>query len=252
MNERSDNSENVNSGDKQTLQSAIVPPPNPPDATSARQNEKKSFCEKWHHEIEFVAVLAAVIYAVFTWMEWKTFDSERMTMEQEFRTGQTNALQQLRVFQDQLEEMKQARMEDERAWVFVTIPNNALDVSSTNAVITIMDKNVGKTPAVIMSTFGSMAIDSKRIPLHDPPGSSTSLMLVPNQEAKVMINLPEVVKQGILLNIKIFIYGTVCYRDINQKTHWTQFCFSFSQNGAYMQPENFHNACDDLEVNAQN
>jgi hypothetical protein len=132
---------------------------------------------------------------------------------------------------------------------FVTIPNNALDISGTNAIIKTTDKNIGKTPALITHVFGSAAIDPKQIPLHDSFGSESSLVLIPNQEGNIVTTLPSVIKQAILQNIKIYVYGTVFYRDINQKNHWSQFCFCFDQNGILMLSQSFHNSCDDLESN---
>jgi len=216
--------------------------------------------EKRRFIVELIEVGLILVYATVTIFEWRTFDMERQTMEQEFKSAQardliqkTNADRQLVALQGQLNEMKKAREQDQRAWVFVTIPNDALGAFGTNDItVNLTEKNIGKTPALVTHIYGAPALDPKNIPPHDPFGTKSSLMLIPNQEGNVVITLPNIIGVGIFQNIKIYIFGTVFYRDITGVEHWSQFCFQFDRNGALMVPQNFHNSCDDLEGNQTN
>lgn len=218
----------------------------------ASENERTSTREKRRFKVELFEIFLISVYAFFTILEWNTFSTESRTMADELRSSQSNAIAEIKISQNQLNQTTLANQIDERGWLFVTIPNDALSFSGSNAVITMSDKNTGKTPVLVTDTYGWLAVDPKTIPPHDPMGTKNALMLIPNQEGKVVVTLPDIVAQGIVLNMKIYIYGTVRYRDIFQKNHWSQFCFCFDQNGRIMNPQNFHNSCDDLDANTQN
>ena len=229
--------------------SGVLPPATPIESPIKKdQNPNKRFFERWKYEIEFAGLLGLIFYCFVNWKELRVFDSERQTMEKEFLVGQTNSADQLKALQGQLDETKQARIQDERAWVYVTIPRDAWAVSTNDSTVNLIMKNVGKTPALITSEVGFLTENTNVIKLRDPIGKSDSLVVIPNSEAKLIIAIPVNVDLRILQNAKVYVFGTVNYSDISGNSHWTQFCFFFSQNGVLMQTESFHNSCDDLET----
>src|SRR5665213_1058722 len=96
-----------------------APPPQLPKPVNNSNNaahEKPSWCEKGTFWLEVAGVLGLVFYCWINWREWQTFDSERQTMETEFKASQTNTIQELSVLHLQLNESKAGRIFDERAW----------------------------------------------------------------------------------------------------------------------------------------
>jgi hypothetical protein len=51
--------------------------------------DKPNWCETGIFWIEIVGVIGLAFYCVVNWLEWRTFDSERQTMESEFQASQT-------------------------------------------------------------------------------------------------------------------------------------------------------------------
>ncbi|HXI73830.1 MAG TPA: hypothetical protein VNN22_26100 [Verrucomicrobiae bacterium] len=187
--------------------------------------------------IELLALIAAVATA---WVIYAQFQEMQRT------TSAANG--QLRTMEGQLDEMKQARIQDERAWIFVTIPNNALNLSVTNGSVNLIMKNIGKTPALITSEYGGITEDASAIQPHDPKGINDSLMLIPNCEGSLKVIIPLNVEARIVTGTRVYVFGTVFYSDISGDSHWSQFCFSFTENGGLMLTGNFHASCDDLET----
>ena len=212
------------------------------------EHERNNRREKRRFIVEIVEIVLIAVYATVTVFEWRTFDSERKTMEQEFKSSQTNSVQQLSALQRQLEEMKQSRIQEERAWVFVNIPDNALTFSAPSVIVKAIMKNVGKTPALITSEYGNFTENPGDIQRHDPIGSKDSLMLIPNKEAMLKLTMSANIAARILNNVTIYAYGTVYYSDISGNSHWSQFCIALSEKGTIMTSQNFHGSCDDLET----
>jgi hypothetical protein len=112
----------------------------------AAENERNHSREQRRFKVEILEITLIAIYAFVTVLEWRTFDSERVTMESEFRSSQAN-------FQMQLAEMKRSREDDERAWVGLsgvvfTLPYQTNFVDVVSEVM-----NTGKTPATIESVI---------------------------------------------------------------------------------------------------
>jgi hypothetical protein len=97
-----------------------------------------------------------------------------------------------------------------------------------------------------------MTEDIRLIPTNDPIGIITKMMLIPERETVGKIYVPPQIELRILQNAKVYTYGTVYYSDISGNEHWSQFCFSFTDNGHSMNPEMFHDSCDDLETGQNN
>ncbi|HTR41801.1 MAG TPA: hypothetical protein VMH87_09325 [Pseudomonadales bacterium] len=66
--------------------------------------DKPNWCEKWTLFLETLGIIGLTVYCVYTYKEWRTFDSERQTMEQEFLVGETNSEKQLEVMQRQIDD----------------------------------------------------------------------------------------------------------------------------------------------------
>jgi hypothetical protein len=151
---------------------------------------------------------------------------------------------------EQWKVMKQTRIMDERAWVFVSFPNNALNISITNSFVEVIIKNIGKTPAFITSDYAN--VTNNIFQSHDPIGNKAGFMITPNQECSLIIPITPYGVAGILSNAKVYVFGTVYYSDIFTSNHWSQFCFSFANNGVTMKTENAHSSCDDIETEQNN
>ena len=198
----------------------VLSPSTPSD--SAKYN-KKSFCEKYKHELEFLAVASAVIYAFLTYFEWKTFDSERKTMEKE------NILEQ-------------------RAWVAPFEIATETDPIETNiSVIVLKFKNTGKTPALNVSEVHCTCLYGQNIPTNDPPVPKSSFLMAPDgifwiHSDSFDSKFINAVKNGIA--VPIFMYGKITYDDIFGNPHWTQFCWGL-EGGGHFRPAGVHNSCDD-------
>jgi hypothetical protein len=243
-------------------------PPSPSPLTPAAERQCQSETkEHWNDltcwgkfervakTVEFAGIIGALIFICVQWSDINTTSQDvgqainLISNQVVFAQSQSKTLQtQANTMQGQLDEMKL----DERAWVFVTIPNNAFNPSTNNGVITLTEKNGGKTPALITSEYGNGTENPSEIQFHDPIGTKDSLVLIPNGEATLTITIPLNVEARMLVGNRVYFYGTIYYSDISGNKHWSQFCFSFQNNGIIMHTENFHNSCDDLEANQIN
>ncbi len=211
INQQLNNPEHTNQGAQQPPQ-PLIPPPSP--AQHGTSKKKKRFFEEWHYEIEFCAVAAAVIYAVFTWLEWRTFDSERRTMEAELKEIQANG-----------------RL-DERPWLIFNSFDGEMAEDGTNLVVKMKYRNTGKTPAVnvqnIMGFAGSTnfidSMDQKPTPAVYGgiygPGDSGDMRSPP-----VPPELLYAEKNG----VDMYMFGTIYYDDVFGDSHWTQYCFKIGR-----------------------
>lgn len=207
-----------------------VIPTTPTPSDSPKEN-KKRFCEKYKHEIEFFGFLAVIVYCVINFMEWQTFNSERRTMESEFKSAQTNMIL------------------DQRAFVFATgVTRQSLrGTTSTNYLIFNVEvKNSGKTPAFnfrITTGFDNQTSDFYKI---DTMDTNDFMVLAPN--AFTIVPLEAVVKNG----EPLWIGGTIRYDDIFRHHHWSTFCWKVGDNFQEFYGTSFHNSSDDIETNQTN
>jgi hypothetical protein len=224
----------------------------------AAENNRNHRREQRRFKVEILEISLIAIYAFVTVLEWGTFDSERKTMEKEFQTSITNAAAQYDIGRTQIEQNRLANQMDERAWVFVKLADNALNVSTNFGTFIVTMKNVGKTPALITSVFGNMAEAITDIPAHDPVGTKLNMMIIPENEGVTknegvtQITFPPTIESRILQNSKVYVFGTIYYSDIYGTRHWCQYCFSLSDHGNTMTQEISHNSCDDLEQAQKN
>lgn len=236
--------ESENSGENGPNGGIPVPPNNSPpnNETTATQPKSRAFkrreffcrrvrCffKKWKDTFEAIAVMAAVVYAICTIKEWRTFDSERQTMEREFGAVQTNAFL------------------EERAWVVPFLiekgpPENTNSYATWNVIF----KNTGKTPAIKARSFLGDATRIEDIPENDSQNAfGPYIVLAPGAEVNIAI---DVVKTNVIDRIKrgqlMYIYGTIWYDDIFNKHHWTQFCYQGWGNFQFFAGGSVHTGCD--------
>jgi hypothetical protein len=97
--------------------------------------------------LEVFGIIGLLIYCIFTGLEWRTFDSERQTMEKEFLAGETNVQRQLAVMQEQIEDARAAQ----RALLkFGEFTAKIVRKTTNEFSFTVYEpiKNVGNTPAI--------------------------------------------------------------------------------------------------------
>ena len=219
-----------------------------------------NWCEKWTLWLEVAGVLGLAFYCWVNWREWRTFDSERQTMEREFLANQSSALanydvaiRQLKSMQEQsdamqmqLDEMRQTRFTDERAWVIPSVGDNVLINTATNVFIfQTQIKNEGKTPAIIIGTFVGQTGNINSIPQNDPDVTPTSGILSPSESLTLKSSqIPTQAVIGIANKIPWYIYGSVLYEDVFGHRHLTRFCVALSGNETI--PVGLHNSFTDI------
>lgn len=238
-----------------------LPPRIPPSAPSQNQTKDNANPRKAHRPnwceivtviLELFGIIGLGVYCGYTIAEWRTFDSERKTMEKEFLAGVTNSQAQMSVMQAQLNEMKRASQLDERAWVFSSIEDNSVVVQSNSCVIMIRFKNIGKTPAINIGTIENSTADVADVKDVDPKVEGVRSSLAPGDN----INMPYQIPNNLVLKLQdgkpIYVFGTIYYDDIFGMEHWTQFCYSIFNEGRTTLQPNFHNICDEIETNQTN
>jgi hypothetical protein len=200
-----------------------------------------NWCEKWTLWLEVAGVLGLAFYCWVNWKEWRTFDSERQTMETEFKASQTNAF-------NQLAEMRRQREVDERAWLAPSPVNPlTLNYSDPSRIFyALRTRNCGKTPAKNVRTVVNWTTNANSFTMPDiKPNISPQFIPLDGESVIetpiIPYNIYTAAKSG---NLPLFIYGTVWYDDIFGVEHWTQFCWSLdiNRNLTYEGPN--HNDCD--------
>jgi hypothetical protein len=242
--EQPNESGNATKGNREGEPSAIIPPPSSPSNGTAES--KKGFCEKYKHEMELLGLLGLIFYCFINWREWKTFESERQTMEAEFQASETSSAAQLKALQGQMEEMRVSREDDERAWVYAEIEDNSLVRDGTNLVFYISVKNSGKTAALCTGNVLRAALDVSQINRYDPEVTGGEAVLAPNNTIRIPQNVPPLLITYTGSN-PIYLYGTIFYKDFTGKKHWTQFCYSITHSGEATGLIYGHGLTDDMD-----
>lgn len=207
------------------------------------KSDKPNWCEVATFWVEIVGLIGLAVYCAYTIREWKTFDSERQIMRDEFNAAESNA---------ELEE---------RAWVVTTdhIAQYAVPPGGGEAVDVYFDiyfKNTGKTPGINVVTVIGQYGDTNHIPETDPYPNPVyhSETLGPDVGGILTGTIfPPAYPEGNLKAIKnkkpYFLAGTIWYDDIFGKHHWSQFCYQadFELTGMNLLPMPVHFSCDDAE-----
>jgi hypothetical protein len=221
----------------------------------AAENERNHRREQRRFKVELIEIFLIAVYAIVTIFEWRTFNSERQTMEMEYITSQASAEHQLFALQGQLDEMKRTPELDERAWIFTDLPDNSLVWQSNICTVTVRLKNTGKTPAINVGSVEAAVTNRSQIPNFEPKVEGLKYALSPNGADFLPYPLPTQTALQLQHGKKVYLYGTIFYSDIFGREHWTQFCYSLIYQGVYvnMTPPFFHNSCDtETETNKTN
>jgi hypothetical protein len=224
-------------------------PPNVPPAiqsqnksanhSNPRKAEPPNWCDILTLILEIFGIIGLFIYCVYTIKEWKTFDSERETMENEFVISQANFRQ------------------DERAWLAAVSISQIVSQDKQNGIFSILFKNTGKTPALNVQAVTSWTMNVATIPKYDgvPAPRINSGITAPEQNWEAQ---SATISAKIMSNISngepLYLYGTVWYDDIFGNHHWTQFCAEVERssiNNVVIQflGAPFHNSCDQPSKN---
>lgn len=228
IDKKTDNASDTTKGNQQISPKVIIPPPMPQSERPAEEKtkEKKGFFEKWKYEIEFAGLLGLIFYCFVNWREWKTFDSERIAMEN-------------------------SQVQDQRAWV---VPYDFQIIRSAGGrFVNILIKNTGKTPAINVSSIlgGTPSLD--QIPKLDEfpnPRVNCGLIAPDGTDHISSAIVPQNVFDSIGNGRVFYIYGTIWYNDIFGNRHWSQFCDAMVKIGDQVQFDSaaIHNSCDDAEI----
>jgi hypothetical protein len=241
--------------DSPKAQSTPENPPNPPSITSTErrpEKEKKSkeawkdltIWEKFERVfkvVEATGLIAGFIVLIVVCKQLKAMQTQTTVMEGQFQamTNQDNILT------EQLDEMQKTRIQDERAWVYIEVPDNSLVQEGSNFVFNVTIKNTGKTPALITGGIMKAAIDISKIPQRDTETSGMGFVLVPNNTIRMPMPVPPLVIAYTGIN-PVYIYGTIWYKDISGDKHWTQFCYSITASGESTSQIPSHSLTDDM------
>ncbi len=225
--------------------------PKPNESPAPRQQCRKRYkCvkEEIKYWFEVIAILGGLAGLGLIWLQYSD-----MTRATDAAVIQSKALlAQSKMMQSQLQEMRETRREDERAWVFST----GLDIKTNSygeRYYVINFKNSGRTPAINAAIFVTQWKDSSQIPIQDslPVYIPRGIMIGPNEDAGLTggeIGLTDesakIVKEG----YSYYLAGTVWYDDVFGHHHWSQFCYQIiPYNRIFGWPQ--HNSCDDAETN---
>jgi hypothetical protein len=203
--------------------------------------------ERWIRVIEFAALISAVPTAIFIGCQWH-----------EMVKASKIAENQLGIMQGQLDEMKQSRILNARAWISfhqIHFTFNKWGEITSNATWKIDYRNSGQTPAINVQVMTWSGGHFEEIPVHDTQPNISNpykAMMEPGGEG----NTPDaILSHGIIEYIKsgmpYYFWGTIWYDDIFGNHHWTQFCYKISSDFE-VAPIGSHNSCDDGNTNKTN
>jgi hypothetical protein len=227
-----------------------------------KKNRSNGFCKnlndfakKWKFAIELAGLIGLVVYCALNAGELWVFNSERVTMENEYNSTQTLNRQQLKAAQDQvdmmrgqLKESQSARFFDERAWIFpskVSVENS--DLGNGVVFFKVAFKNSGKTPATHVVTFiapiNAKEVYFKTDPIPQPADSDVTI--TPEGIGSVDSSpLGPSFIQLVTNGVPNCIFGTIKYDDVFGIHHWTQFCYLLGKDLSFTATKT-HNGCDD-------
>jgi hypothetical protein len=250
-------------GNKEIPPPNIVNPPTPPSERPAeeKQKEKKGVFEKWKYEIEFAGLLGLIFYCYVNWREWQTFDSERVTMESEFKASQVAISNEQYIAESQLREMQKATIIDERAWLGIVHYEVESNISGHPTGISFEPeiRNTGKTPALNVIIGQTAVHDRKAIPRFDqtPPSDLPYIGSIPAGDSVIgALSSVGIIHDNfdIRKESPFYLYGTVWYDDVFGGHHWTQYRVQVVQgitNLWFLDIQN-GNSCDNADENGKN
>jgi hypothetical protein len=218
-------------------------PPTPSNASNPNGERKESHKAKpnWVEiltlVLEILGIVGLVYYCWVNNRELQVSDSERQTMEKEFKASAASEIIA------------------QRAWVFVTqVTGNAAENKDRGNFIVKL-QNTGRTPALNVHTTINFDFDPKNIPIKDEMETNpvTGGTLAPNamaftQTAPIPFQMLTPISSG----KTGYVSGTIWYDDIYGNHHWSQFCVMVTSDMLHhnlldAMPTSFHNSCDDIK-----
>lgn len=152
-------------------------------------------------------------------------------------------------FQKQLTDSRNTFAVAQRAWV-APITTELRSESAQNGMGTVFVvpfSNTGKTPAFKVHAWVNWTTILGQITDADPIADKEGMLLPPQGVGN--ISTPPVLPadvERIKFGYRLYVYGTIKYRDIFGNDHWTQFCFYPGQDLKGFGPcDNNHNGTDD-------
>ena len=154
-------------------------------------------------------------------------------------------------FQKQLTESSKAFTVDERAWVapITTDLRSEAAQNGPGTIFVVPFSNTGRTPALKVHAWINRTKAPQQITDTDPITDKEGILLPPQgvgntstADIPILAGDVDMIKNNGLM---LFVYGTIAYRDIFGKDHWTQFCFYPGPNLKSFGPCDKHNRTDD-------
>lgn len=218
---------------KPTPQSAAIVEPSKCDQNKSDNNKN------WHEQnwyvgikegLEIIAIIVGIVVAAVMVFQLKAMIDAN------------------KIIRGQLDEMKHTREMDERAWVFVSLKDNSLEVDTNSGGVLVFNailKNPGKTPAFITGTWSQSDISTNAMKRIDPKVDGLNIMLAPSDSCTFQVPISAVTTLKLLKGEKAYLWGTCFYKDVSENEHWTQFSFYLDKAGSQTFRTTFHNSCDD-------
>jgi hypothetical protein len=145
-------------------------------------------------------------------------------------------------------EMRETRIEDERAFVFATgaIRQSETVTASTNIVtltFSVEIKNSGKTPAFNFRSVIGSNNQTNDIPQIDTYDTNDFMVLAPGAPADAIL------KVNVKVGEPLWIYGINRYDDIFGNHHWSTYCWQVGEDFRTFYGTPYHNSSDDVKTN---
>jgi hypothetical protein len=168
---------------------------------------------------------------------------------------------QLTATPQQLEEIKQTRMADQRARVAVDgTPNQIISEDKESVTFEISYKNTGRTTATKVACVTGAALLPARVPqvenAPNPPVNAATLAPGGTGVVRSPIIMAGTMK-AITDGVPLYLYGTIWYTDVFGKSHWSQFCWKIERQKDDHNLISFsvwtnHNSSDDVQGDKAN
>jgi hypothetical protein len=194
-----------------------------------------------------IVIIAGIIVAAFIVVQ-----SHEVLQAASVVSGQLKATPQ------QLEEIKQTRMADQRARVAVDgTPNQIISQDKESVTFEISYKNTGRTPATKVACVTGAALLPARVPqvenAPNPPANAVTLAPGGTGVVRSPIIMAGTMK-AVTDGVPLYLYGTIWYEDAFGNSHWSQFCWKIERQKDDHNLISFsvwtnHNSSDDIAAN---
>jgi hypothetical protein len=232
-----------------------LPPPVAENSETAKR--RKHFQEHQKLFLEVAGFLFAIVGFIVVFgqlfiLAWQVFILSKQTTalqgQLQAMRGQFGAMtNQAAIMQGQLDEAKQDRTLNERAWVTVSkidaIPTPLSDAFYYNITL----KNSGRTPAIKVAVSFGMGTNLVNFPISQVEGATMvgpdGVFMVNTYTFPAHTNYWMPLLQHIYKPLLVF--GRITYSDIFTNSHWSTFCWEIDNTTLTNAEEaSFGNSCD--------